>query len=328
MDRPLVSVIIPVFNSAKYISRCIQSVMEQDYNNIEVIIVDDGSVDRSLEQCQKIAKNQPNIFVFSQKNTGVSSARNYGIKRAVGKLVTFVDSDDYIDSCHISTLVKALQKSGSECSVSGYCLDYPGYSDKRVFHNLEHMPVHTAVFNMLSPDLYQGFLCNKMFFRSIIQRNHLTLNENIFYCEDLLFCAEYFRYCHQICCVPAATYHYRQHNESLVNISKISERQIKRMLTGIKAIRQCGKLYSESTEINAMASARVQTECARIFRKAYTGGADKQTLKNLKEEMSEKKSNVLFSPLCIKEKIKYITTCLCPRYASRLWTTREERFLH
>lgn len=100
-----VSIIVPIYNIEKYIERCVKSIQKQTYENIEIICVDDGSKDRSGEILDELAKNDERLIVLHKKNGGLSSARNYGMKRATGEYIVFVDGDDYIDSNCISTLI-------------------------------------------------------------------------------------------------------------------------------------------------------------------------------------------------------------------------------
>ncbi|MFR2741643.1 MAG: glycosyltransferase family 2 protein [Streptococcus agalactiae] len=97
-----ISIIIPVYNVKKYLNDCIQSVINQTYNNLEIILIDDGSTDGS-EYCDEIAKDS-RIFVYHKTNGGLSEARNVGIKISTGKYITFIDSDDYIENLYIEAL--------------------------------------------------------------------------------------------------------------------------------------------------------------------------------------------------------------------------------
>lgn len=118
MDK-LVSIIVPVYNVEKYVERCLESLISQTYKNLEIIVIDDGSADSSLEKCDKIAKTDGRIKLFSQKNGGVSAARNFGLSVFSGDYVTFVDSDDYVSPVHIEILLKNSVKYGADISVIG-----------------------------------------------------------------------------------------------------------------------------------------------------------------------------------------------------------------
>lgn len=114
-----ISIIVPVYNSKKTIQRCVDSLLNQDYKNIEIVLVDDGSLDNSLKIIKKYAKQNTNIKVFSQKNGGAGKARNKGIKEATGDYITFVDSDDELRSNAISNMVKCL-KSDTDIVIGGF----------------------------------------------------------------------------------------------------------------------------------------------------------------------------------------------------------------
>lgn len=98
----LVSVIVPVYNNEAYVEKCIRSIMQQSYSNLEILVINDGSKDHSLEILNKLAREDKRIKLFNQENSGVSAARNKGLDHATGEFVTFVDGDDYIDIKYIS----------------------------------------------------------------------------------------------------------------------------------------------------------------------------------------------------------------------------------
>lgn len=118
MDR--VSVIIPVYNSESTIDKCVQSVLSQTYSNIEIILVDDGSTDKSGEICRKYERRYSNVIYMYQQNQGVSAARNNGIQNATGKWIAFVDSDDYIDNQMYEKMLKRISETESDVCICGY----------------------------------------------------------------------------------------------------------------------------------------------------------------------------------------------------------------
>ena len=99
--NPLVSVIIPVYNVEKYLRRCLNSVIDQEYKNIEIILVNDGSTDNSLEIAISYKEKDKRIKVFSQENQGLSAARNMGLDKSHGEYITFIDSDDYVSKDYV-----------------------------------------------------------------------------------------------------------------------------------------------------------------------------------------------------------------------------------
>lgn len=113
MDQ-LVSVIVPIYNAAEYLDRCINSIVMQTYRKIELLLVDDGSTDQSAAMCTCWAKKDNRIRFYQQKNTGVSAARNLGLDHAAGQFITFVDADDYLKLNHIEKMLKAQAKISGE----------------------------------------------------------------------------------------------------------------------------------------------------------------------------------------------------------------------
>lgn len=113
---PLISVIIPVYNAEKYLPKCIESVLQQTYSNLEIIMVDDGSQDNSVSIIESYQARDSRIKLITQKNSGVSAARNTGIRNATGEYIGFVDSDDWIDSGMYETLLELLDKNNAEIS--------------------------------------------------------------------------------------------------------------------------------------------------------------------------------------------------------------------
>lgn len=120
MECPLISVVVPVYNIGEYVEKCLKSLITQSYENIEVIVVDDGSTDGSGEICDKIATSDERIRVFHKKNGGLSDARNYGIKKARGTIVALIDGDDYVRKDYIKTMHAEMKKTDAGIVICGY----------------------------------------------------------------------------------------------------------------------------------------------------------------------------------------------------------------
>ncbi len=115
-----ISIIIPVYNVEKYIRECLESVISQAYENLEIILIDDGSNDKSADICREYSEKDSRIIFVHQDNKGVSAARNKGLELATGEYIGFVDSDDYIDREMYSTLVELLEQNGADIAACGY----------------------------------------------------------------------------------------------------------------------------------------------------------------------------------------------------------------
>lgn len=112
--QPLVSVIVAVYKIEPYVERCVRSIMEQSYRNLEIILVDDGSPDKSGEICDRLALEDARITVYHQENKGASAARNFGVSKSRGAYIAYIDSDDYVAGNYIERLVFAAQTTGAE----------------------------------------------------------------------------------------------------------------------------------------------------------------------------------------------------------------------
>lgn len=125
LENPLISIIIPVYNTDKYLRRCLNSVVCQSIENIQIIVINDGSTDTSLEIINEFAKEDPRIEVYSKNNSGLSSARNYGIRHALGKYVLHLDSDDWleVDACRL--LLENAKKSSADMVVCDVFFELP-----------------------------------------------------------------------------------------------------------------------------------------------------------------------------------------------------------
>ena len=124
MENELISVIIPVYNVEKYICKCVDSILEQSYTNIEIILVDDGSPDNCAMICDKYEKKDGRIKVVHKENGGLSSARNVGLEMSLGEYIIFIDSDDWIESTYIEKLYCRLKENNADIAVPAFCLSY------------------------------------------------------------------------------------------------------------------------------------------------------------------------------------------------------------
>lgn len=327
MQKSLVSVIVPVYNAAQYLPQCLESLLCQTYEPIEIILIDDGSKDASLEICRKYAQQDSRVLILSQTNKGVSAARNKGIMLAKGGWITFVDADDWVEPNHLEELVDCIEDGAYDCAVSGYWLEYSQKSVKRSFAELGALVPDRAIKTMFSPYLFQGFLWNKLFRSSIIRKYRVYLSEDIFYLEDMLFCVAFFSKCRTICCNSAVSYHYRQHAGSAVWQKQFSNNQLAKRLTAVSALQQI-KDFCKTKQLKKLCAARLYVEYSIVLRTLLlhnTIGAKEQELIKI---IRNNASAVLFSLVDVKTKIKYVTTVMFPKWAARYWNSREIRSIN
>lgn len=209
----MISVIVPVYNSEKYLAECIESILTQSYHKIELILVNDGSNDNSLQICKSYKDNQ--VFVVDKPNGGVSSARNAGLKIAQGEYIAFVDSDDSLPKDALQKLYDAITNTQADAAFGPF--QYL-YGDKFLPHSLR-LKVGLYEFKTLLPDFIDdgtlsGFLIGSvwaaLYRRDVLLNNNIQFAENLKNNEDGLFNFEFALHAHKLVVISDIIYNYRQ----------------------------------------------------------------------------------------------------------------------
>ena len=243
----LISIIVPVYNVEEYLPQCVDSLLQQTYPNVEIILIDDGSSDQSSRICDAYAEKDQRVKVIHQKNQGVSAARNNGIAAATGEWMTFVDADDWLDTDACQRLInETQQQDGCDVVIFSFVKNYeegeypnkPLYSDNCVMQT-------PAELDALRVDVLEKQLdCNvlrltfsKMIKRALIQGHGIIFNKAVPLCEDLLFWFETFQYARKVVYVNRFFYHYRQSiNSATYRYRKDVCGEQDRMLSTLKAL--------------------------------------------------------------------------------------------
>ncbi|MBR6097871.1 glycosyltransferase family 2 protein [Candidatus Saccharibacteria bacterium] len=194
---PLVSIIIPVFNTGSNCIKLLERLLESSYQNIEIICVDDGSTDDSFKQLQDFAKKHEKIVVKKQKNGGASSARNTGISLARGDFISFIDSDDYVKQDFIKKLVESFQDKTT--MIASVALQYNRLAKGEIFNDFmkpvrerkKHENVIDYVLYLMRIDGRMYGAVTKLFRRDIIEKNELRFDEKADFAEDTKFVLDY-----------------------------------------------------------------------------------------------------------------------------------------
>lgn len=223
--KPTVSIIVPIYNAEKYIRRCIDSVLCQEYTDFELILADDGSKDSSGSICDEYAAKDSRVHVIHKENTGVSDTRNMAISQATGTYLQFLDSDDWITPDATKLLVRAATEHHCDLVIS----DFYRVVGERVSHkgDIEDDGVLTreefAEHMMENPaDFYYGVLWNKLYRRDLIEKHNLRMDESVSWCEDFLFNLEYILHAEVFYALQAPIYYYVKTKGSLVSSQGIS----------------------------------------------------------------------------------------------------------
>ena len=216
--HPKVSVIIAAYNSEKYIEKCLDSIFNQTFQDFEVIVVNDGSTDRTKNVCERYAAEHNNMILVNQENGGIATARNKGLEVCHSDYITFSDSDDYMEADWLQHFMDAID-ANPECDIAieGLLVDY---NDK-----INHVPVKAEkydgdriieAYQSLKSLHIEGFLFNKIYNRKIIEENNIRFEYTLK--EDLLFNLKYLYYTTSLITISSSCYHYIQHgSQSLVH---------------------------------------------------------------------------------------------------------------
>lgn len=225
MDKTKISVVIPVYNSEKYIEECINSITNQTYKNIEIIIVNDGSIDNSEKIIKEYALKDKRIKYIYKLNEGVSKARNTGIKISTGKYITFVDSDDIVEKNYLHNLIN--KNDEYDFVMMGYKIwnmkknSYQTYNCIPFSGNIKKFIEN--IFNYIFSPILLG-PCFKLFKREIIQNNNIIFPEDISFGEDAEFVFNYLKYVKKIKCIDKSEYLYRKNDKESLSSKFMKEK--------------------------------------------------------------------------------------------------------
>lgn len=217
-----VSIIVPIYNVEKYLKRCIDSIIEQSYTNIEIILVNDGSTDNCLDICQLYAQQDPRIIIINKENGGLSSARNMGLDYATGEYIMFVDSDDWIRIDTVELLLNDIIKTHATMAIGSTkkCTEY--ISSSRICHNSEIIDKSQAITRMLKGEWISAWA--KLYHKSLFHNVRFPLGKTN---EDYAILIYIFEKVNYIVLNPNEIYFYYTRPNSICtssfNIKKFDE---------------------------------------------------------------------------------------------------------
>lgn len=229
-----ISVIIPVYNVEKYLEECIQSVIEQTYKNLEIILIDDGSEDGSGRICDEYAKRDSRIKVIHKENLGVSIARNTGLEVVNGHYISFIDGDDYINKDYFEKLLKKIKEEDVQCVICGFNRIYNGTSEIVTYKENTIYSKEKFLEKILNVQGGIGTACGKLWEKEAI--NSIRFNENIKIAEDSLFAIKAIKNVNNVYVMDEALYNYRFNKDSAVR--KYKEDFVEMCLDSMKAAKE------------------------------------------------------------------------------------------
>lgn len=318
-----VSVIAPVYNVEKYLTKCIESVLNQTHKNFELILVDDGSLDSSGMIADSYASKDSRVKVIHQKNAGVSTARNMGINQATGEYVCFTDSDDYLMPDYIEYLLNMALKFDADISLTTEM--FTNYYEKQIADDrFEVYSPEKAFIEILCYNLPIGVYC-KLFRRSFLGES-IRFKKEIFIGEGLNFNTYSFQRANKIAVGHKRIYYYRRDNTESATTKFSGEKWI----NGLKAIdmvRQDQIIKTKAANaavdyvdwhthcdaLNLMLIANAQTENRDLYKRCI--------------HMARRGAiTSIYVPIHFRERIRALIMLICPKMMSKLMVIRRKRY--
>lgn len=310
--KKVVSVIIPVYNVEEFIFRTVESVMNQDYKNIEIILVDDGSPDNSAKIIDELAKKDYRITCVHKENGGVSSARNAGLKIASGKYVTFIDGDDWVEPKYISYLLNLVESNNCEIG-----MNKNNYSDYNTKSNEEEYVVSAekAIEWIYLGDIFVT-VWNKIYSMQFLKKNNILFDEKIWYGEGMLFNIDCLQFVDSIAVGEKSVYHQVSNPNSAMRKFNVDSN-----LCGIRSLEIQKKHWRKSNP----AIVDAWNYHRRAFNLSIVRGLLKSDIEQEYQELYDSCMNNLKKqlwislkvPIPLREKLSYIAWAIIPSFMSK-----------
>lgn len=303
MYKKKISVIVPIYNTSKFLDKCVSSILKQTFKNIEVILVNDGSTDNSLKKINQYKEIDNRIIIIDKENGGLSSARNAGIKISSGDYILNVDSDDWIEPNTCQVLMEAAINNNADIAVGNIYLEYKNKKQKwedlsknTIYKNFEYLDAFFV-------DNGKGSVCNKLIKRDLYIENKIFHPENISLGEDGCTLLRLILKSKIIIKIPNYVYHYRQNEFSMMHLTN---KKIYEYIEGIKIIKNyyySNKQKNKYKEIEAILKYRFFYK--HLFLAGYpkTKKLYKKQWNNLNKEIVNLKNSRFYKYLSINEKI-------------------------
>lgn len=313
----IISVIIPVYNVERYLARCIESVQKQTYRHLEIILVDDGSTDHSMEICDQFAEKDSRIKVIHKKNGGLSSARNVGLELSRGEYIFFVDSDDYIDGEAFCTLIEQIKLFDADIAMCQYLkVDENGKALEKETSSVEKVKLLTGkqllIQNSIGSEKTPVVVWNKLYKREIFKQ--LRFDEGKQHEDEFIFHKICFQ-CDTIVSIQKNLYFYTQRENSIMG-KGISSQSVDALEAYLRRILSIHNI--EEPEIQRACDNTIKQFYYTAFVHSRRLGFDNM---ELNEKMKKLRKEVfIFLPILLKsssqnwkEKIEFGSWLLSPR---------------
>ena len=241
MNKKL-SVIVPVYNTEEYLKKCLDSLVHQTYNNLEIIVINDGSTDNSMDIISSYKKKYSNIVVYTKENSGVSDTRNYGIKKSTGEFITFIDSDDFVETDLYQVCMEYIEKKDLDILMFDFVNDKNGkIYDSSLIDYYDKCEMYLK--NTPNP-------WNKVFKKSLWNDNKIGFPTGIWY-EDLATIPIFYLFTSKIDYLPIKKFHYVI-RESSITHRDIYDKRCKDIIQSLNRLKEYFERYNELEKIESL----------------------------------------------------------------------------
>lgn len=318
-SNPIISVVVPVYNTESYLRKCIASIQAQTYKNLEIICVDDGSADRSGIILDNMAKSDRRLHILHTENRGVSEARNTALELASGEFISFIDSDDYIEPDMYNLMIQGMRKQEVDIVTCNYSMVY-GNEVVRMINKVKvpEKPLDTIKFleYVYERDIYKGvagYICTRLFRRSLIMDNiskeiAVVFDNRLSFGEDVVFMAEISMRARQVFYIHKSLYNYVQHEESAAHNRK---KQLEK-LDWIRAYEHVVKIYEENNvpeKIVDLVKRMYVYRCGKTLETAFERG-DHKKCEMLKKNIKDNLETYIKTNINYLDRIQWIIALL------------------
>lgn len=294
----LISVIVPVYNVEKYIAQCVESIINQKYNNLEIILVDDGSLDSSRVICDNLAAEDKRVRVVHKENGGLSDARNYGISIARGKYLSFIDSDDFVSNDFIASLYDSLVRHNADIACCGF---NRYYTDKNIVNDqiqgIDELFTSKEAIKLLN--IYGYFsdsACNKLFEKSLFDDISFPVGKLF---EDTMVMIQIFDRANLIYYNSDPKYYYRQRQGSIVTTPQNAKKQID------AAIYVKEYIASNHPDLSSFANQRLFGTYVFYYNTLLINNRERKELSRVRSELKRIEKEMTYEGLKVIKRIQY-----------------------
>lgn len=317
-----VSIIVPIYNDEKYLHECIESIREQTHENLEIILINDGSIDNSKLILSEFEKKDKRVIVVNKKNTGVSNTRNIGLNIATGEYICFSDADDYLSNDYVEYLLKIIVCENADIALTSKIFgNFSLKQSKKIVTTV--VTSEKATLDILMYKIPIG-VYSKMFRKEFLKKNSIRFLENLFMGEGFNFNVDAFQRANRVCISNRKIYYYRRNNAHSVT-TKFSVDKWENAVYAMNIMKQRMQINKE-----CMNSA-LQFALWRTYSDAYDSAflsveKDNQKIKEYKRKIVKKGGIAFKVPTSLKNKIRALVMIIYPELVPMILILRRKKY--